>query len=43
MTGGVLIEDGIATLPDKPGLGVEMDEDLIHECIAPKPMLTAFS
>jgi len=42
MRGGAVIEDGIATLPDKPGLGVELDEDLIHECIAPKPMVTAF-
>ena len=42
MKGGAVIENGVATLPDKPGLGVELNEDIIQECIAPKPMVTAF-
>jgi L-alanine-DL-glutamate epimerase-like enolase superfamily enzyme len=42
MKGGAIIENGIATIPERPGLGVELDEDLIHECMAPKQTVTPF-
>ena len=30
-TGGITFEDGLAVLPDAPGLGVDVDWDLLAE------------